>query len=48
MSLMEIGGYLGGRDHSTVIHADEKITRMSKKDKNLNIILQKLESELQK
>ncbi|MBW7898454.1 Chromosomal replication initiator protein DnaA [Candidatus Brocadiaceae bacterium B188] len=48
MSLMEIGGYLGGRDHSTVIHADEKITRMSKKDKHLNIILQKLESDLQK
>lgn len=48
MSLMEIGGHLGGRDHSTVIHADEKITRMLKKDKNLNIILQKLESELQK
>ncbi|KKO18780.1 MAG: chromosomal replication initiator protein DnaA [Candidatus Brocadia sp.] len=48
MSLMEIGGYLGGRDHSTVIHADEKITKMLKKDKNLSIILQKLESELQK
>lgn len=48
MSLMEIGGYLGGRDHSTVIHADEKITKMSKKDKNLTIMLQKLESELQK
>ncbi len=48
MSLMEIGGYIGGRDHSTVIHADEKIAEMSKKDKNLLFILQKLESELQK
>ena len=48
MSLTEIGGYLGGRDHSTVIHADEKIRRISKKDKNLLFILQKLESELQK
>ncbi|TVM04367.1 MAG: chromosomal replication initiator protein DnaA [Candidatus Brocadia sp. WS118] len=48
MSLMEIGGYLGGRDHSTVIHADEKITKMSRKDKNLHITLQKLESELRK
>ncbi len=48
MSLMEIGGYIGGRDHSTVIHADEKITKISKKDKNLLLILQKLESELQK
>lgn len=48
MSLVEIGGYIGGRDHSTVIHADEKITKMSRKDKNLLFILQKLESELQK
>ncbi len=48
MSLTEIGGYIGGRDHSTVIHADEKITQMSKKDKNLLFVLQKLESELQK
>lgn len=48
MSLMEIGGYIGGRDHSTVIYADEKITKMSMKDKNLQLILQKLESELQK
>ena len=48
MSLMEIGGYIGGRDHSTVIHADEKITQMSKKDKNLLFVLQKLEGELQK
>ncbi|MCK6469003.1 MAG: chromosomal replication initiator protein DnaA [Candidatus Brocadia sinica] len=48
MSLVEIGGYIGGRDHSTVIHADEKITQMLKKDKNLLFILQKLENELQK
>lgn len=48
MSLTEIGGYMGGRDHSTVIHADEKIIQISKKDKNILFILQKLESELQK
>ena len=35
MSLTEIGGFLGGRDHSTVIHSDEKVTRLLKKDKNL-------------
>lgn len=46
MSLTEIGGYLGGRDHSTVIHADEKVKRISNKDKNIVFILQKLESEL--
>lgn len=48
MSLVEIGGYIGGRDHSTVIHADEKIRQMLKKDKNLLFILQKLENELQR
>ena len=46
MSLVEIGGYIGGRDHSTIIHADEKISKLSKKDKNLLFILQRLESEL--
>jgi chromosomal replication initiator protein len=48
MSLTEIGGFLGGRDHSTVIHADEKIMRLLKKDKNLLFVLQKIESELQR
>ncbi|MEP9412161.1 MAG: chromosomal replication initiator protein DnaA [Candidatus Brocadia sp.] len=48
MSLTEIGGYIGGRDHSTVIHADEKITQILKKDKNLLLIVQRLESELQR
>ena len=48
MSLTEIGGFLGGRDHSTVIHADEKITKLLKKDKNLLFVLQKIESELQR
>jgi len=46
MSLSEIGGYIGGRDHSTVIHADEKISTLAKKDKNLLFSLQKLESDL--
>ncbi|MCF6154038.1 MAG: chromosomal replication initiator protein DnaA [Candidatus Brocadia sp.] len=48
MSLVEVGGYIGGRDHSTVIHADEKIKQMLKKDKNLLFVLQKLENELQR
>ena len=48
MSLTEIGGFLGGRDHSTVIHADEKIIELLKKDKNLLFVLQKIESELQR
>ncbi len=48
LSLSEIGGYIGGRDHSTVIHADNKIATLSKKDKNLFLVLKKLESELLK
>jgi len=48
MSLTEIGGFLGGRDHSTVIHSDEKVTKLLKKDKNLFFVLQKIESELQR
>jgi len=48
MSLNEIGGYIGGRDHSTVIHADKKILRLLKNDKNLTFILQKLENDLLK
>ena len=48
MSLTEIGGFIGGRDHSTVIHADGKITKLLKKDKNLLFVLQKIESELQR
>lgn len=48
LSLNEIGGYLGGRDHTTVIHADEKIHSLRKKDKNLNELLQKIEDTLQK
>ena len=41
MSLTEIGGFIGGRDHSTVIHADEKITKLKKKDKNLFLFYKK-------
>ena len=48
LSLTEIGGYLGGRDHSTIIHADEKITNVLKKDKNLYLLVQKIENDLLK
>lgn len=48
LSLNEIGGYLGGRDHTTVIHADEKIHSLRKKDRNLNELLQRIEISLQK
>jgi chromosomal replication initiator protein len=31
-SLEDIGGYFGGRDHSTVVHAIAKIEQLSKSD----------------
>ena len=46
MSLAEIGGYLGGRDHSTVLHAVRKITRMSKEDPGCQALLSELSFEL--
>lgn len=46
LSLSEIGGYIGGRDHSTIIHADNKISEILQKDKNLQLTVQKLEDDL--
>lgn len=47
-SLPRIGEMFGGRDHTTVIHAIEKITRETKEDveieKTLNTIIQKIKS----
>ncbi|ODS32888.1 MAG: chromosomal replication initiator protein DnaA [Candidatus Scalindua rubra] len=48
LSLEEIGGYMGGRDHTTVIHADKKIRKLKKIDRNISITLRKIESELTK
>ncbi len=48
LSLAEIGGYMGGRDHSTIIHADEKIINTIKKDKNLYLLVKKIENDLLK
>ncbi len=48
-SLMEIGEYFGGRDHTTVLHAYEKIKKLLKKDKQieeiLTVIINKLETK---
>lgn len=41
-SLPRIGELFGGRDHTTVIHAHEKITRERNEDAKLNSILQEL------
>ena len=47
MSLEEIGGYLGGRDHSTVLYGVQKITRMGKEDPGCRALLAELALELQ-
>ncbi|UCB56718.1 MAG: chromosomal replication initiator protein DnaA [Candidatus Omnitrophota bacterium] len=41
-SLPEIGEYFGGRDHTTVLYAYDKIQRDSKKDSNLQDLLDRL------
>lgn len=46
MSLSEIGGYIGGRDHATVIHANRKISKLVKRNKNILLTIKKLENEL--
>ena len=45
ISLPRIGNKFG-RDHTTVIHACEKITKLRKEDKNFNSQLEKYEQEI--
>ncbi len=47
-SLEEIGGYLGGRDHSTVLHAVRSVDGRSRKDQGVETDLSRLEQALQK
>ena len=47
MSLEEIGHYFGGRDHSTVLYAIEKIARLFKEDEGLRNQVSELLIELQ-
>jgi len=39
LSLEEIGGYFGGRDHTTVLHAARTIQEAKQKDEDLNVTL---------
>jgi chromosomal replication initiator protein len=48
LSLEEIGGFMGGRDHTTVMHADEKIRNLRKLDRNISATLRKLETTIKK
>jgi len=47
-SLPKIGRYFGGRDHSTVIHACDKIKNLLKRDKELMKKIEKIELLLNK
>ncbi|NLH17632.1 MAG: chromosomal replication initiator protein DnaA [Phycisphaerae bacterium] len=46
-SLEEIGGHLGGRDHSTVLHACEKITQLIESDPAIRSQLAELTDRIQ-
>ncbi len=47
MSLEEIGGYFGGRDHSTVLHAVKKLNRLSETEPSMRELLTELVFDLQ-
>ena len=46
LSLEEIGGYFGGRDHSTVLHALKRVSEEHGEDSRLALILDELSNEL--
>lgn len=48
LSLPKIGDEFGGRDHTTVIHAYDKITNDMKSDMNLKIKIEKIIEDLKK
>lgn len=45
-SLEEIGGYFGGRDHTTVMHANKTIENLRKSDPQFHATLEKLQEEV--
>lgn len=48
LSFPEIGEQFGGRDHTTVLHAYDKIKRDLKKDQKSKSLVEKLSSEIRK
>jgi chromosomal replication initiator protein len=46
LSLEEIGGYFGGRDHSTVLHATDKISMEIQSDSSLSQLVDQLRHSL--
>jgi len=47
-SLQEIGRYFGGRDHTTVMHACDKIERLRKEDPSVDATLDRLADQLRR
>ena len=47
-SLPQIGQAFGGRDHSTVIHACEKIAKEQEKDRGLQDDISKIKERLER
>lgn len=47
-SLSEIGGYFGGRDHTTVMHACQKIQRLTEEKPSVSASIDRLNSLLQR
>jgi chromosomal replication initiator protein len=47
LSLKEIGAKFGGKDHSTVLHAYEKVKRLSAEDPRMSAVLEKLVHTIQ-
>lgn len=45
-SLEEIGGHLGGRDHTTVMHACGKIEDLNKADPQMRVVLEQLTGQI--
>jgi chromosomal replication initiator protein len=45
-SLEEIGGYFGGRDHTTVLHANRTIQTLRQADTSLHVTLEQLTHQL--
>jgi chromosomal replication initiator protein len=48
MSLEEIGGYFGGRDHSTVLYGVTKVTGLAEKDAEVQELLTELQASLRR
>ena len=45
-SLEEIGGYFGGRDHTTVLHANRTVQSLRRNDPALHATLEHLRQEI--